>query len=878
MKKLVSFFTVFLFSTLIFASQPFFLQNWIIPEDAQWGQMYEIPPIEGITFDQGNEYAGFVYFMVESYNQSHADLPPYFVENKLAGWDMTYNQILKALKANNEFYIYEQTESDVDYYNEEDGLTYNDVIAVVPKNERSFTLFFDFGDLKNTKSKKTAKPLSFYINYNDITGIYDPLLYWDNNTDKEKSILALTAYNASTWNFVISEFDCTVRKASIYDSYLTGGDAKNLLTNFYGIKSKEELLEEVNRNTDWAGKEYEELKVLLIKYPDKKPYEIAETENKAIAAVPHMYCMKVIGDKLGSHGISSEHKLLSMFLCRLAAGAGLITHDEAVEIAWPIAQEILSWYSSYEDFGFHQILSTTYSGSGYNACSSYTDSAIYGYNRLRRLLPFDEIPFHGKKGSNSKLKIKELSYKPQSEEELYWYHLAGKTHLYTYLEDIPFIEDAINRYGELKILTNLFDNANPAKYDGVSSTADFFEENYREYWNQLPELEQYAIAFSSNLFELNKMFHLDFSNRISFLYARNYSKEILSDSWSVTDGESLIETFNSLEEYGHSGAYKMLSGLLDKYPDKNPFEIALLEELDILDISRLMYVRDTRQSTGPQGIEAWDQGREITILRWGIACGYITAEKAKELIAPVIQKIIQNYDSWTDFIEHYVIGRGFYYLYDYSYSNKRIEAITGDLSAHAYIPFDELKFTGKKTNEGASSLLDYKEGEDFIKWKDVQVLSEQQISQKQLEQLNKIEEEYKEYPNLFFWWKVVLLCNFGSDSELIDYIEAHYDYLCSLKPDSKAYMNSMYYYISALNGVFNPQKALQIRETLPEDLRMNAHFYYQYAYSNYLMMNLCNSQVEFETYKKRAIEALNVLLYYGYELSPAMDGWLQSVQ
>ena len=799
MKKLVSFFTVFLFSTLVFALQPFFLQNWIIPEDAQWGQMYEVPPIEGITFDQGNEYAGFVYFMVESYNQSHADLPPYFVENKLAGWDMTYNQILKALKANNEFYIYEQTESDVDYYNEEDGLTYNDVIAVVPKNERSFTLFFDFGDLKNTKSKKTAKPLSFYINYNDITGIYDPLLYWDNNTDKEKSILALTASNASTWNFVISEFDCTVRKASIYDSYLTGGDAKNLLTNFYGIKSKEELLEEVNRNTDWAGKEYEELKVLLKKYPDKKPYEIAETENKAIVAVPHMYCMKVIGDKLGPHGISSEHKLLSMFLCRLAAGAGLITHDEAVEIAWPIAQEILSWYSSYEDFGFHQILSSSYSGSGYNACSSYTDSAIYGYNRLRRLLPFDEIPFHGKKGSNSKLKIKELSYKPQSEEELYWYHLAGKTHLYTYLEDIPFIEDAINRYGELKILTNLFDNANPAKYDGVSSTADFFEENYREYWNQLPEIEQYAIAFSSNLFELNKMFHLDFSNRISFLYARNYSKEILSDSWGVTDHDSLIEMFNSLEEYGHSGAYKELSELLDKYPDKNVYEIAVLEHLDILDITRLMYVRGTRENTGPHGIEAWDRGREITILRWGIASGYISKEEALQLIEPVIEKLKNDYSSWTDYIEHYIMGRGFYALYNYTQKEKRDEAVSSDLQARAYVPLDEIKFYGE-ADPAQSKVLTDEEGQGFKDWKEVQLLYNNNQENYKIENLLEIEKKYPEYPQMFFWWHVQCL-RLKSDYDLIDYIEANFDYLNTYDKDSQIFKYVQYFYIQALNNI-----------------------------------------------------------------------------
>ena len=68
----------------------------------------------------------------------------------------------------------------------------------------------------------------------------------------------------------------------------------------------------------------------------------------------------------------------------------------------------------------------------------------------------------------------------------------------------------------------------------------------------------------------------------------------------------------------------------------------------------ILFVNDTRELTGPHGIEAWDEGREITILRWGIASGYITSEEAMELIEPVLKRIRQNYISFEDYICHYI--------------------------------------------------------------------------------------------------------------------------------------------------------------------------------------------------------------------------------
>ena len=58
-------------------------------------------------------------------------------------------------------------------------------------------------------------------------------------------------------------------------------------------------------------------------------------------------------------------------------------------------------------------------------------------------------------------------------------------------------------------------------------------------WDQLSEVEKYAVAFSSNLFEINKENHFDFSNKSN----AEEGKQILKDSWGITDYQSLVDNF-----------------------------------------------------------------------------------------------------------------------------------------------------------------------------------------------------------------------------------------------------------------------------------------------------------------------------------------------
>lgn len=434
-------------------------------------------------------------------------------------------------------------------------------------------------------------------------------------------------------------------------------------------------------------------------------------------------------------------------------------------------------------------------------------------------------------------------------------------------------------FAKEKYLYPPFSSESPREYDFSEglSFEEFFKKYYKATWNKLSSFEQYAIAFSCNLFQMNNLYHLDFTGKTALNSYASDPAAVLKGSWGITDHESLVSMFNSLEEYGHSGAYQMLCGLLDKYPDKSPLEIGIIEHLEILDITRLMFVRDTREAAGIHGIEAWDEGREITIIRWGIASGYITENEAKTLLEPVIARIKDNYNNWKEYSEHYWLGRQFYALTDCTQSEKSGEAIYNDYMAHAYIPLDSLKFTGKNAAKTYRNAIAFEEGEDFKKWQTVQKLANEDITEKQFEELLKIEQDYAEYSDVFFWWHLIMLCDYATKQEIVDYVEAHMNYLETMNKEDRIFGNSMYYYLSALNDTFHPQKVLSILQTLPENLQTNIHYYYQYALANFYMMNFCVSQAEYDAYKSRAINAFMLLKQYDYDIGSKMEGWLKAV-
>ncbi len=327
---------------------------------------------------------------------------------------------------------------------------------------------------------------------------------------------------------------------------------------------------------------------------------------------------------------------------------------------------------------------------------------------------------------------------------------------------------------------------------------DFFDTNYKRLWYSLPEAEKYAIAFSSNLFETNGQFHLDFGNHYEFGNTVGYGKKTLNQSCGINSYSSLMKMVNSLLEEGHSKAYNDLLDLLKKYPHKSVLKIAKKEHLDILSISRLYWVAEMKDKLGSHGIEAWDEGRVITWIRWSVGAGYISYDEAINLIVPIIDNIRQNYNSWDDYMAHYIAGRSFYSLSSSKYKNNMTESLAAVKTCRAYIPYETLtfhQFNVDKQHIMTVSDSQYTPSKEGLKWEEFRTLYAAKDSSYVLEDLIILEKKYPEYSDIVYGWHLALMIKYTKDKkEIYKYVKAHYKYFSKLPHDDPIYEVSMIFY------------------------------------------------------------------------------------
>ena len=889
MKKIVNFILILFTCISFYAEQPFFLQNWIIPDDFEWGADKYIPSIPGKRFFQNME-SGNGKSNVNFYNKnrSNVDFPPYFLENGLLDWNMTYSEILQSFKDNDKFFTYDYIYSFKHLDNYSDGIEFLDIIRIVCREDNHFEIELYFPHTRTKAERNQTKASYCYIFYvpKGLSTFEDHVPQkeifetayrdkWNKNTPEEKLVIALSYYQTLDYNYKSLNYDCT---ESIYGKKL---NPAILLNKTWSITNREELLDYLmNHKEKTILPVYKQLSTIIDAYPNKEILEITAKKNYSVPYTSLMFFIQNMRDHIGKYGIDPYWQERILFVLRMGVGAGYITKEESLEYALPITAQILNKYNSFEDYTAHLAACESFLGIQNLTYADRVADFLNEYNDIQKFINLDEINFTGN-AADSALSFDDAYYKPTG--EALWWCRVQKEYNNKNGKELDVVKYEISKYPDALCLYDLILKMRPKTYnsDEYEYWNNFFDANYKDVWNKLPENEKYAIAFSSNLFELNHQYHLDFENSVKLDDDSADSKELLRDSWNINNYDELIETFYSLEDYGHSGVYKTLSDLIDKYPGKTPVQIASIERLSILDTTRLHFVYDTRNLLGKHGIEAWDEGREITILRWGISAGYISSEEAMSLIEPVIKRIRQNYTYFEDYICHYIMGRQFYALYngDYEKLGKAAQFAWGDASA--YIPFYELEFTAENAEPGNNLYYltcIYKPSDLFLQWEKVMNLYRQDAGENTIEQVVKLENENPEYKNILFFWHISLLNYFNQFEDVINFAEQNMTYLQSFAFDSEVYVSSMYFYISSLNNCFSPAKALQIYDSLPDQVKGNIYYYYQFAYSNYLMINFAENQNEMNYYKQRAINALKILKNYDFDIGERLEGWLESVE
>ncbi|MBO4507625.1 MAG: DUF1266 domain-containing protein [Spirochaetaceae bacterium] len=910
MKKFFTLAFAVLTTCLLCAEQPFFLKNWIIPESVRWGTTDRIPAVEGAFIEQ-TEFVTEPLTELTIYKEdfSKISVPPYFSDRKLLGWEMSYADILVAFKTNKDFSVEERAKYQVfNYFNllpylsaeerciamdealdSEDCVLCDAYLNIFPKNFSNFYIQLGF-----VSSSPESLMESFKVIYcmDDSTKPYKVLFEqnnrakWEALTETEKLAVALSAVLFDQYELEPCVFDATPT-ALQSDSYI------QKVLKESGISKKEDLVGTSFMKTYFQNMQYNFNLFwgLLDSNPGKTAAEIATEYNLSYEGASLLFFLDDMKDTVSKYDAEMIAEVTELMWLRLGAGVGYYSHDEAVEAAGKIAKKLIKEYVSFEDLVAHISLVASCLNLTNDDYLESSKMIMDAFDSIKKSIPVEEIVFDGSEADRTAvLKINDAYYKP--EKHANWVEAIKILKHGAREEGLLVALNCINEYGNRKWFEGLYEKIENTQYfiydehyTRNQSYENFFDEHYSRIWNKTPEMEQYAIAFSSNLFELNGYFHLDFSNKFKFKGERislEERKRSTKESWGITDHKTLVDMIESLNNWGHSGSYNELLSYIKKYPGKTPIEIGELLDLSILDVSRLYFVKKMDGILGKHGIEAWDEGRSLTLLRWGINFGYISADEAMALSVPIINKIRDNYTSWEDFMAHYIAGRCFWGLSDSDYKNLADASVDAAKSTRAYVPYEKLYFTSEYADvEHKMTLEDcyYNPTDEALVWENVQKLYQKEENAQVLADLTKLEKENPAITNIVFYWHLgMLIDQKGFIDETLNYIENHMNYLNSLPEEDGVYVNSLYYYLVCLNSTSRFEECINLYSLLPDSLKQYAEVKYQYAYPNLVLSYNSDNPLLVNIYRRRAYETFKEILEMEIQLDDFIIGWMEAYQ
>lgn len=853
MKKKLSLLFCFIFCFSIFAEPvktqiPFFLDNWIFPQDYDFSKIERFPdsPVSPCsqTFDTSEKQS---WFTITDNEDDRGVIPPYFAETYDISWGTDYQTIYDLLKIDSTFYIYVDYASEI--ITDDDAFkTLNFMKRIVLQNSENHKFYVSFlfpqsRDYKLTritiqyKDKKTTlglSPADYFQRYRASN--------WNRMSNLEQKALAFSAECAILNKLKNTDFEFSSQKN--YMPY----DAKKYLKESWDIESAQDLVNVLEEVDCYFGPEYNKKLATLNQYKDLD--DLIKSNNYSAQNICKFVFIDQMKDKLGKYGIDAYDIALKLFHIRLSVFAGYISKADALKLAEPYIYETSKNYVNYEDFMCHVYAGRAFSGIKNNAYLTRVKNSFGNMHELNQYVR--TVHFDASNADRDHI----MSY-PNC-----WFEPSKEYRIY---------------FSDGNITSAAVSASSPIAYNSSvhGNEKTFFEKYYRKTWDSIPETERLANLFSSNLFLLNNCYPMSFDCSENFPGQKFNGAKILKDSWGINNYDELIENFNILQNHGHHGAYNDLAKLLEKHPDKTVLEISTLEGLTVLEVARLYFVRDMAPKLGPHGIEAWDEGRSIATLKWGIDAGYISKDEALELIEPITQKILNDYFAYADYINHYLAGRAFFGLSSQTSVDLFKKGLAANVNVECYFPTSEVLFTPE------DPIVDYffvpakyEPSSEALQWEKVLSVTSRAFKP---EELYALEDEFPYQPCLIYN-HLSLLTSINNNEEALEYIEKNLELINALPENNEIYMNFNYIYLRVLNNLYRPMDCLAHFETLPVDLQENLYVFYQRAYAHFLIANISDDFETRITYQSRAISDFKLLQSHGMNLGSFLENWMKSVQ
>lgn len=150
-------------------------------------------------------------------------------------------------------------------------------------------------------------------------------------------------------------------------------------------------------------------------------------------------------------------------------------------------------------------------------------------------------------------------------------------------------------------------------------------------------------------------------------------RNLLQNSWGISNGEELLQTLQAIEQGGHRRTFSALGARTANLSSDQL--AAIVNQLSSEDANSVMVAHRYYEKYASQSITAWDYVRYISLCRWGVAAGYISAEDAWPRVMYAAQILQQTFTSWRELGENYLVGREFWSLRQTKIDGEQMRAI-----------------------------------------------------------------------------------------------------------------------------------------------------------------------------------------------------------
>jgi len=172
--------------------------------------------------------------------------------------------------------------------------------------------------------------------------------------------------------------------------------------------------------------------------------------------------------------------------------------------------------------------------------------------------------------------------------------------------------------------------------------------------------KEWALASSAILMEVNNQRHDLLGGE--FRSARNIETRLmmLRSWWSIENREDLLGTLSWLMDEGHRKEFTETGEMLFTLSPEEVASCVANAQNDEELLHQFEIVREFYPRLGNKSLLAWDLGRYIALCRWGYFVGFFTEEEAWAKIMPAARMLRQNFASWGEMADNYLLGREYW--------------------------------------------------------------------------------------------------------------------------------------------------------------------------------------------------------------------------